>query len=63
MASKQTEKDVKGAKGDPGKAMRLEEALRANLMKRKARERAVASNNEAQAQARGRKAADEGGDS
>jgi hypothetical protein len=58
-----SDKNSKAKKGDPKREQRLEQALRANLMKRKARERAVASNNEAQAQARGRKAADEGGDS
>ena len=39
MASKQIEKDIKGSKGDSGKERRIEEALRANLMKRKAQAR------------------------
>jgi hypothetical protein len=47
-----TEKHIKGAKGDSAKERRLIEALRANLGKRKARARAAASDNKAQARAR-----------
>lgn len=44
---------VSGAKGDQAKEKRLEAALRANLGRRKAQARAVASNNEAQGRAGG----------
>jgi hypothetical protein len=40
MASKQAGKDVKGTKGDSARERRLIEALRANLVKRKAQARA-----------------------
>jgi hypothetical protein len=52
-----TEKHIKGAKGDSAKERRLVEALRANLAKRKARSRALASDNKTQV--RGRKTTDE----